>query len=40
MYTERVVDALQYKRLKLNELLLSHLSPLGWEQNNLTGGYI
>ncbi len=26
--------------LKINEQLLSHLSPLGWEHINLTGDYI
>jgi Transposase. len=28
------------KRLKINEQLLSHLSPLGWEHINLTDDYI
>lgn len=28
------------KGLKINEQLLSHLSPLGWEHINLTGHYI
>lgn len=37
---ERAVDALKRKGLKINEQLLSHLSPLGWKYINLTGDYI
>ncbi len=37
---ERVVDALKRKGMKINEQLLSHLSPPGWEHINLTGDYI
>lgn len=37
---ERAVDALKRKGVKINEQLLSHLSPLGWEHINLTGDYI
>ncbi len=40
VYMERSVDALKRKGLKINEQLLSHLSPLGWEHINLTGDYI
>jgi len=40
VYKERAVDALKRKELKINEQLLSHLSPLGWEHINLTGDYI
>jgi len=40
VYIERVIEALKRKGLKLNEQLLSHLSPLGWEHINLTGDYI
>jgi ribosomal protein L20 len=40
VYMERTVDALKRKGLKINEQLLSHLSPLGWEHINLTGDYI
>ena len=40
VYMERAVDALKRKGLKINEQLLSHLSPLGWEHINLTGDYI
>jgi hypothetical protein len=36
----RAIDALKRKGLKINEQLLSHLSPLGWEHINLTGDYI
>ncbi|HBY9798462.1 TPA: hypothetical protein MJA66_27305, partial [Klebsiella pneumoniae] len=34
------VDAMKRKGVKINGLLLSHLSPLGWEHINLTGDYI
>ncbi|EBV0230944.1 hypothetical protein DNI83_21835 [Salmonella enterica subsp. salamae serovar Sofia] len=37
---ERAVEALKRKGLKINEQLLSHLSPLGWEHINLSGDYI
>lgn len=37
---ETAVDALKRKGLKINEQLLSQLSPLGWEHINLTGDYI
>lgn len=40
VYMERAVDALKRKGVKINEQLLSHLSPLGWEYINLTGDYI
>ena len=40
VYMERAVDALKRKGMKINEQLLSHLSPLGWEHINLTGDYI
>ncbi|AOE42580.1 hypothetical protein BEE12_22550 (plasmid) [Pantoea agglomerans] len=40
VYMERAMDALKRKVLKINEQLLSHLSPLGWEYINLTGDYI
>ncbi|ECA7217207.1 TPA: hypothetical protein MH395_26970 [Klebsiella pneumoniae] len=30
----------RFLRRPLNEQLLSHLSPLGWEHINLTGDYI
>lgn len=37
---ERAIDALKRTGLKINEQLLSHMSPLGWEHINLTGDYI
>lgn len=40
VYMERAIDALKRKGLKINEQLLSQLSPLGWEHINLTGDYI
>ncbi|MGF6477692.1 TnpA family transposase [Pantoea dispersa] len=40
VYMERAIDALKRKGLQINEQLLSHLSPLGWEHINLTGDYI
>ncbi|STT78411.1 transposase [Klebsiella pneumoniae] len=40
VYMERAVDAMKRKGVKINGLLLSHLSPLGWEHINLTGDYI
>lgn len=40
VYMERAVDALKRKGVRINEQLLSHLSPLGWEHINLTGDYI
>ncbi len=40
VYMERAIDALKRKGLKINEQLLSHLSPLAWEHINLTGDYI
>lgn len=40
VYMERAVDALKRKGGKINDQLLSHLSPLGWEHINLAGDYI
>ena len=40
VYMEIAVDALKRKGLKINEQLLSHLSPPGWKHINLTGDYI
>ncbi len=40
VYMERAVDALKRKGVKINEQLLAHLSPLGWEHINMTGDYI
>lgn len=39
VYMERAVNALKRKGLKINEQLLSYLSPLGWDHINLTGDY-
>ncbi len=40
VYMERTVDSLKRKGIEINDQLLSHLSPLGWEHINLTGDYI
>lgn len=40
VYLERAVQALRDSGKDVNESLLSHLSPLGWEHINLTGDYI
>ncbi|QDW31675.1 Tn3 family transposase [Yersinia sp. KBS0713] len=40
VYIERALDSLKRKGIRINEVLLSHLSPLGWEHINLTGDYI
>ncbi|MGI2298257.1 Tn3 family transposase [Candidatus Cardinium hertigii] len=40
VYIERAVDSLKKQGIKINDQLLSHLSPLGWEHINLTGDYI
>lgn len=37
---EGAVDVLKRKGVKINDQLLSHLSPPGWEHINLTGDYI
>ncbi|OSM08616.1 putative Tn3 family transposase [Magnetofaba australis IT-1] len=40
VYLEHAVQALRDSGRKIDEQLLSHLSPLGWEHINLTGDYI
>lgn len=40
VYIENAINQLKEKGLLLNDLLLSHLSPLGWEHINLPGDYI
>lgn len=40
VYIENAINLLKKKGLPLNDQLLSHLSPLGWEHINLTGDYI
>ena len=39
-YLERAVQALRDSGKDVNDRLLPHLSPLGWEHINLTGDYI
>ena len=39
-YLERAVQALHDSGKDIDEQLLPHLSPLGWEHINLTGDYI
>ncbi|MGS6687339.1 MULTISPECIES: Tn3 family transposase [Enterobacteriaceae] len=39
-YIERAIDSLKRKGIPLNEQLISHLSPLGWEHINLSGDYV
>ena len=38
MYLERAVDALG-KQKEIDDRLLPHLTPLGWDHINLTGDY-
>lgn len=40
VYIERAVEALRESGQEIDDTLLSHLSPLGWEHINLTGDYI
>ncbi|EKZ6372260.1 Tn3 family transposase [Klebsiella aerogenes] len=40
VYIENAINLLKKKGIHINEQLLSHLSPLGWEHINLTGDYI
>ena len=40
VYLERAVQALRDSGKDINDKLLSHLSPLGWEHINLTGDYV
>lgn len=39
-YIERAIESLKRKGIPINELLVSHLSPLGWEHINLSGDYV
>lgn len=39
VYLGRAVDALKARGQVIDENLLQHLSPLGWEHINLTGDY-
>ncbi len=40
VYLERAVKKLREQGENINDDLLSHLSPLGWEHINLTGDYL
>jgi hypothetical protein len=40
VYLQREVQALADGGLAIDEPLLRHLSPLGWEHINLTGDYV
>ena len=39
MYLERAILALRQQQ-SVDDILLKHLSPLGWEHINLTGDYV
>lgn len=40
LYIERAIDSLRRKGIPINEQLISHLSPQGWEHINLSGDYV
>ncbi len=40
VYIERAIDSLRRKAIPINEQLITHLSPLGWEHINLRGDYV
>ena len=40
VYLERAEQALRDSGKDIDDKLLSHLSPLGWEHINLTGDYV
>ena len=40
VYLERAIKALQSQGHLVDDALLQHLSPLGWEHINLTGDYL
>lgn len=40
VYLERTIQAVRDAGKDIDESLLPHLSPLGWEHINLTGDYI
>ena len=40
VYVERAIQTLRDTSQDIDEKLLPHLSPLGWEHINLTGDYI
>jgi TnpA family transposase len=39
-YLERAIQALRNRGYPIDDALLQHLSPLGWEHINLTGDYV
>lgn len=40
VYIGRAIDSLRRKAIPINEQLITHLSPLGWEHINLRGDYV
>jgi hypothetical protein len=40
LYLERAIQAIKDHGVTVDENLLQHLSPLGWEHINLTGDYV
>jgi TnpA family transposase len=40
VYLERAINSLKERRVIIDENLLQHISPLGWEHINLTGNYV
>ena len=40
VYLERAINTMKLQGQKIDENLLQHLSPLGWEHINLTGDYV
>lgn len=40
VYIERAIESLKRKGIPINDQLVSHLSPLGWEHINLSGDYV
>ena len=40
VYLERAMNALRDSGMEVDDKLLPHLSPLGWEHINLTGDYV
>ena len=40
VYLGRAIDDLKAQGLPVDDNLLEHLSPLGWEHINLTGDYV
>jgi hypothetical protein len=39
LYIERAIESLKRKGIPINEQLVSHRSPLGWEHIKLSGDY-